>query len=300
MATFQTRTSRFGLTLVELLVVFGIIGILISMLMPAVQAARAAARRMVCQNRLHQLTLACSNLGSINGSLPIGHESQTGKRAFQTWRVKLLPHLEEVEMFNKIETAYLQQPIPVGEGSTHRFFSVPVFHFACPEDSRVLAPQISRSFVVALSDFVGVCGTDFVKGDGPLLVDKTVAFRDIHDGLSNTIVIAERPPSPDMYFGWWYAGRVSELCGAKDSLVGSAEMQFESPDVIGGICPQGPYKFQHSNLRDFCGTFHYWSLHSGGANFGFADGSVRFIGYEGFEPVKSFSTCSEGEVANEN
>src|SRR2546421_11401093 len=88
-----SRERRCGFTLVELLVVIAIIGVLVALLLPAVQTAREASRRSSCQNNLKQLSLAMLNYESVNGVLP-GGVGRFGC-CWGTWQVRVLPYLEQ-------------------------------------------------------------------------------------------------------------------------------------------------------------------------------------------------------------
>src|SRR4051794_38337354 len=90
------RTTRRAFTLVELLVVIAIIGVLVALLLPAVQAAREAARRMQCQNHLKQIAIAVHNFGDTYGSLP--HSRRDDR---YTWAVEILPFIEQKNLFDQ-------------------------------------------------------------------------------------------------------------------------------------------------------------------------------------------------------
>jgi prepilin-type N-terminal cleavage/methylation domain-containing protein/prepilin-type processing-associated H-X9-DG protein len=94
---------RRGFTLVELLVVIAIIGVLVALLLPAVQAAREAARRNSCQNNLKQLSLGCMNHESAHGFLPSGFTSTTGGDVLHTWASYILPYMEQSAIFGQID-----------------------------------------------------------------------------------------------------------------------------------------------------------------------------------------------------
>src|SRR5581483_9115312 len=96
----HSRTHRRAFTLVELLVVIAIIGVLVALLLPAVQVAREAARRMRCQNNLKQIGLACHNFHDVNGEMPKAFSPTTGL----SWHVYILPYIEQQTLFNNFDT----------------------------------------------------------------------------------------------------------------------------------------------------------------------------------------------------
>src|SRR5262249_51159207 len=117
---------------------------------------------------------------------------------------------------------------------------------------------------------------------------------DIHDGISNTLLAGERPPSADHNLGWWYAGWGQNRDGSAESVLGVNEMNTYS--WTQGRCPPGPYEFQPGAVNNMCDAFHFWSLHSGGANFVLCDGSVHFLTYSAAPVMPALATRAGGEV----
>jgi prepilin-type processing-associated H-X9-DG protein len=106
-----------------------------------------------------------------------------------------------------------------------------------------------------------------------------------------TLAVGERPPSAELDFGWWYAGWGQAKDGSADMVLGVRER-----NVIGQYCPPGPYMFVPAKLADQCAMFHFWSPHPNGANFLFADGSVRFLSYSADSILPALATRAGGET----
>ncbi len=165
-------------------------------------------------------------------------------------------------------------------------------------DSRIATAQLSQrtNTLVAFTSYLGVAGRDAATTrDGLLFQDSLTRLTDVPDGTSNTLLIGERPPSHDFQFGWWYAGVGQQLTGSADLLLGVREPNLQ-PIVSGSTCGPGRYPFSAaSSFNDPCGMFHFWSPHSGGANFAFADGSVQFIRYTANDIMPALATRAGGE-----
>jgi prepilin-type N-terminal cleavage/methylation domain-containing protein len=130
---------RRGFTLVELLVVIAIIGVLVALLLPAIQAAREAARRMQCTNNLKQLGLATLNYESARRELPPGHRMSkdgTNIDSLGSWVTQVLPYLEESALFSRIDQdqLFFEQSIDVGAGQFEKTHHVFLPSMACPSD----------------------------------------------------------------------------------------------------------------------------------------------------------------------
>ncbi len=276
-----------GFTLVELLVVIGIIGILIALLLPAVQMVREAGRRTVCSNKVRQLSLGLMNFESSHGQLPIGLSSfraspgsggGTNQYYGMSWITRVLPFIEQNAMWEQAIEDYGFSPIPF---RSHRGMRTVLSSVACPSDPATGQVQWTHEgYLVASTDYLGVNGIDYRTRDGVFTFDLPIQLAEINDGQSNTLLIGERPPSPDFWYGWWYAtGQGSVSTG--DVTLGVAELK---PTVSGGFadyldgCPPGPYNYV-AGRNEQCDTLHFWSYHPGGANFALADGSVRLIPY---------------------
>ncbi len=285
-------THRSGFTLVELLVVIGIVLILVSLLMPAVGAARAAARRMVCSNTSRELAMALMLYHDAYRVLPPGTELLKEQRPYQGWFGKVLPYVERQELYARVEQAFQDHPNPF-DPVFHPHMVTPVYAFACPEDQRnaetVFAWRKSRQ--VATTGYQGNAGQNSDLKDGVLFGGSKIRFADIHDGQSQTLLFGERPPSPLNDYGWWYAGTGTSE-GALDHTLGLAETHVN----LHAPCSSQVRMFQPGNIWNECDAAHFWSLHGGGGHFARADGSISFYSYSGEEILIPLSTRDEGEI----
>jgi prepilin-type N-terminal cleavage/methylation domain-containing protein/prepilin-type processing-associated H-X9-DG protein len=288
--------SRSGYTLIELLVVVSIISLLVGFVLAAVQNVRAAAARTACQNNVRQLGLALHQFHDAQAKLPAGHKSLFNKdlTPFSGWTLAILDYVEQGSLRNQAREAYRQNPFPfTPPHQPSRSTVVPAF--ICPSDGRVSTSQTSTvtQSLVAFTSFLGVSGRDYLTPDGLLFQDSRIGFSAATDGLSSTLLLGERPPSPDLQYGWWYAGTGQQFTGSAEMILGAEERMI----LVGGpTCPPGPQIFRPARFDDPCRTFHFWSPHSGGANFAFADGSVRFIRYAAAPLMPVLASRAGGEV----
>lgn len=289
----QTKTAnRPAFTLVELLVAIFIIGILIAFLLPAVQFAREAARRMSCQSQVKQLALALHQYHDTRRALPPGKSTARpgNKQIHAFWLVHLLPYIEQPTVADESQIEFAAQPnafIPYQHATQHAVVNL----FACPSDDRVREPQWTHNNrLVALTSYVGNVGSDYRAKNGVLYADSAVTFGFITDGTSNTLLFGERPPSTDFWYGWWYAGYGQNGEGAPDALLGAAEYNDTASYL--NHCGPGPHRFSPGKVKEMCATLHYWSPHPGGANFAFADGSVHFLAYSAADILPKLATRS--------
>lgn len=130
--------------------------------------------------------------------------------------------------------------------------------------------------------------------DSVLYAQSQVRPSDIVDGLSTTIAVGERPAPAGYRYGWWYGGAGVYGTGALDSHLGVRE----SPADIGPtLCPFAPGQFGPGRTENPCDALHFWSFHTGGGNFTFADGSVRFVRFDANSILPAWATRAGGEVA---
>ena len=287
------RTPRLGLTLIELLVVLAIIGLLVGLSLAAVQQVRAAALRAQCANNLRQIGLGLHHYHDAQGAFPQGMSNQHGTDPYldMGWEVRILPYVEQPALWRQAQEAYAQEPSPFLHSPPHLLSTV-VRLYACPADDRTSRPGNAHGLRVAFTSYLGSEGDTnrFARRNGVLFRDSHIRTADVTDGLSNTLLVGERPPSADELFGWWYAGVGQNQDGSADMVLSAREVNLMYPS-----CPPGPYDYGPGNVGDQCAMFHFWSPHPGGAHFLFADASVRFLPYSASSILPALATRNGGE-----
>ncbi|MBY0461337.1 MAG: DUF1559 domain-containing protein, partial [Gemmataceae bacterium] len=196
-------SRRPALTLVETLVVIAIIGVLVGLLLSAVQKVRGRAAEVRCQNHLRQLGLAAQNYHAAHNRLPPGVTPNAAPETvgFLGWQARLLPFLEKDAVWRQATAAAKVEPVDFTK-PPHPFATV-VPAFTCPADGRTQQPARARDrLTVALGSYLGSAGTRHARRDGLLFADSAVKLTDVADGTSNTLLAGERPPTPDMWIGW--------------------------------------------------------------------------------------------------
>jgi prepilin-type N-terminal cleavage/methylation domain-containing protein len=309
------RHLRKGFTLIELLVVIAIIAILIALLLPAVQKVREASQRTQCQNNLKQIALACHNFHDVYKSLPKG-VAFNYPYYYWSWLAQILPFIEQQNIYRQADNWARNGPgnfpwWPWGDFWVNPPTSPPnpalgemIPIYTCPSDWRSLQATYlgfgaSTGGTVAFTSYLGVAGAprgDFSAqpANGVLFWVSRIRFAAITDGTSNTFLVGERPPSNDLYYGWWFAGAGYDGSGVGDVVLGSNETGYAQ--ALG--CSTNYAQYQDGNVNDFCHQVHFWSLHPTGANFACADGSVHFLPYAAAARVPALCTRSGGEVAS--
>ncbi len=304
---------RTGFTLLELLVVIAILAVLSALLISAVQKARDAATRVLCANNLGQITIGVTNYQTVNGWFP---PSNTPPLALQvppgiypygglSWMGLILPYIDQQNGWRATQAAFRADPYP-NNSPPHVMQGTVISLYTCPTDGRVLQSSDVNGNTVAFTSYLGVNGTNVRAHDGILYEMAKVRPVDVTDGLSNTLLVGERPPSADLVFGWWYAGAgqwdssqgLGLNTGSLDVNLGAAEINLKqngSASPGSTSCPDGPYSYQPGSLTNECDMFHFWSLHPNGANFAFADGSVRFLSYAVAPLLPALATRAGGE-----
>ncbi|MHB1426514.1 MAG: DUF1559 family PulG-like putative transporter [Gemmataceae bacterium] len=298
----KSYQHRKGTTLVEVLVVIAIIGVLFTLLLSAVQQVRAASLRLACANNIRQLGLALQGYHNVVGSFPPGvshpsgwpgvYGSDTDPYPLLSWQGRILPFLEQDALWNLTLQAYAQDSYRLNDPphvGMETFLSI----FSCPADSRRSRPGVLVQDMPAPTSYLGVEGVNQFLNDGMFYMDSRTRFADVTDGTSNTLLVGERPPSLNGSFGRWYGGW--GYWGMGNSYLGVEELGV-SRDL--DTCSDGPYSFAPDRLQNPCSSFHFWSLHPGGAHFLAVDGSVHFLPYSAASVLPALATRNGGESAN--
>ena len=223
------RFRKRGFTLVELLVVIAIIGVMVGLLLPAVQAAREAARRMQCGNNLKQLALAHHNYESTYGSLPPRKGGTQGSSALTgnggrltTGFIGILPFIEQQAMYDRIQAGDATAGIAPGGPQSWQGWAVwdnSPAALRCPSDSNNTPGGRLNSYAFSVGDQAeGILNNETNRG--LFAVRRNVGFREITDGLSNTILMSER------LIQTGYAAQNPSAAGFQeiDYLLGSAQV----------------------------------------------------------------------------
>jgi prepilin-type N-terminal cleavage/methylation domain-containing protein len=291
---------RRGFTLVELLVVIAIIGILLALLLPAVQAAREASRRASCTNNLKQVGLALHMHHDVRKKLPAGwvaYNPSTGQPYWYGepgwgWAARILPFMEQ----NSVIDNFVRFELPIAHEFHRDARLYPIRVYRCPSDYsqqtfvlRGGGPYVGTGdgfspLRLATGNYMGVFGTwDFhevcepgepdyngCRGDGTFFLNRGTSFRELADGLSQTVVVGERSSKwvPPTWLGVVTGGE-------------------HAPARVCGIALFPPNSEQEREHY----THNFSSFHAAGTNFLLADGSVRMIA-ESIDRATYFALCT--------
>jgi len=290
----QPPTRLTGFTLIELLVVIAIIAILVALLLPAVQQAREAARRSQCKNNLKQIGLALHNYHSTFRCFPQGYiDGDTVRNGSVQdggwgWQTHLLPSLEQSNVYDQLDMSY--HPFGVNTISENiATVATPVPVFDCPSDPKPQTTTLhdssdsgyvetiaTTSYQASLGAFIQTpCISSSSRRPNPdcnglFTANSCRRMRDVTDGTSNTIAVGEVT---------WTVSTKQVLYGAIMHQ-GGAHCHANS---VGTAVDFPVWRLMRSTRLKLNGPdparpqtgFH--SMHDGGAQFVFADGSVRFI-----------------------
>lgn len=309
MVTFLPAWPRVrrALSLPELLVVISLLGLLISLILPAVQQARDAASRAACQNNLRQVGLALTNFHDTNDKLPPGRFDPNNLNPVAlpyngiSWLTQILPFVDQQPLWDATLQAFQSNPNPrVNPPHVGLITAVPTF--TCPADGRLRGPARGQDGLFgAFTSYLGNSGGSSSERNGLLGYIRGVRFADVTDGLSQTYVVGERPPSANLDSGWWYTHHPTAYGHDHDLPAESAldpgtncRPHFVPLPPSGMIV--GRFVFAPGRITNQCDMYHFWSLHWGGANFAFTDGSVRFLSYSISPHLRDLATRDGGEV----
>lgn len=332
MSRFRNRSVQRAFTLVELLVVIAIIGILIGMLLPAVQSVREAARRSACSNNLRQLGLALHNYESSLREMPPARVGPTfiispqvssrpgASSSFQSWTTKILPYIEQVGIGSQFD--YERSWFDHVGSMNYELIQSPLEVFTCPSVGVKNRRDPYHVVDAAVGDYGTISEvdddlyTDVLDGysveppprerEGLLAKFKANKIRDCHDGLSNTLFVAECAGQPEP----WIVGRkmtMEDFQVYQDDKVANFQGRLVIKDGTGWADPDCSFKINGASpdgldkpgpkVINAINASETYAFHRGGANFNFGDGSTRFLN-ESIETLTfvQLSTRSGGEL----
>ncbi|MGI9519699.1 MAG: DUF1559 domain-containing protein [Pirellulaceae bacterium] len=298
--TQQSRhglSYRHGFTLVELLVVIAIIGILIGMLLPAVQQVRESARRIECANQLKQLSLGMLHYETSHRVFPPGFTNP----GMTMWSAFILPHIEQGNLFDDIDIDGQWSSFTTTHPANIEALGSVVSIFQCPSasiqaaqyDPHMMADRVYSCYLACASGLNNresgdppFCGMnaygDWPASDGIFYFNSTTKQAEITDGTSNTVLIGETLPDQNLIeddysdnpqkVDHWFMGS-AELSDYEYILtVGSAEVS----ECLGSTaCAVNSIKIEEAPINDK--ELSFGSAHPAGVNVSFADGHVRFM-----------------------
>lgn len=294
--------SRSAFTLVELLVVIAIIGVLVALLLPAVQAAREAANRMSCGNNLKQLGIACHNYHDTHKKLPLtyntGDYGLTNSRN-TSWMLQAMPFMELGNLYDMMDFRYGPADDPrtgaiasPNNPSNGYVITRPVPAFLCPSDGTtndgVMGGRANIGWTVGVNNYKGCSGGNWAWGNfqstgtashnpgngngldaangffgrGPAVSNK---FAKCTDGLSNSFLAGEAIPAHCQHSSWYHFNHCTATAGVPLNV--KAQCTNTGNKEADRVACTG----------DWPNNYSFMSRHPGGGQFCMGDGSVRFV-----------------------
>jgi prepilin-type N-terminal cleavage/methylation domain-containing protein/prepilin-type processing-associated H-X9-DG protein len=317
-----------GFTLIELLVVIAIIGVLIALLLPAVQKVREAANTTKCKNNLRQIGLGLLNYESSFGLFPDGSYCTGTNDCFQDWAISLLPYIEQDNLYREFDFHNGQAPAGLNENQPSTALAQLVTTFVCPTDPDAFqamhpsgGPGSSKYYMP--SNYKAVEGVipsapyadtywDRYDNAGTLMdaghknlrgllhvtrKDKglgTETVSAVIDGLSNTIVVGEyTTTTADSHRAYW--------AYSYWEWNSSAVVPTKPWTLLPSYNDCGAQETAHGGASDWSPCKRGWSsLHTGGINFVFGDGGVRLIRRDvDMNVLAALATIASGEVVGD-
>ena len=222
-------STRRGFTLIELLVVIAIIGVLVGLLLPAVQQAREAARRSSCGNKIKQMGLACHNYADKHAKrgdnfLPSANTAAAGANGW-SWVVKIFPYSEENNLYNALSITNIDtSAYDATQPDANR---VEVDWAGCPS---------STNYEAGLITYRGQIGSTATADDGGMGIQVDKGFAEFRDGTSNTIMILENNYNQIDDQGYMFNGATTNTTfAASNALPGTTYNVSVSSPHAGGV-----------------------------------------------------------------
>jgi prepilin-type processing-associated H-X9-DG protein/prepilin-type N-terminal cleavage/methylation domain-containing protein len=278
----RTQADRPAFTLIELLVVIAIIGVLVGLLLPAVQKVREAAARSSCENNLHQIGVGLTHYHDANLTFPPGYratgpysDGATDTAPGWGWAAYLLPHIEQENLFRQFDFTKPVQNF-AGIQTVVKVYVCP--SDLCPQAAFALPDAFGRTLAQAGPSSYAACvggdesGTFDETGLGVFYRNSQTRLTDITDGTSGTILVGER--------SWGNANGI--WAGAISGGVIKRGQQNPCPGSGAASYPAATLALGHGHLNNALtdadgGLDDFSSRHAGGSNFLFADGHVAFL-----------------------